>query len=170
MSILGFYFPPETGEKVTLEITILVACVFFLNIVSDMQPPSSRIPLISTYFTCVLIMVACSVVSSVSFEQMSNAWLLIKLKLTIQKLQVKVFYVQVATIFVLNFHHRLSTRGDMPYLTKKIFLQWLPWLLRMAPNGRMLTKDTIMLEDKVKSNNTMIQTDAMAFSKISLYL
>ena len=62
MSILGFYFPPETGEKVTLEITILVACVFFLNIVSDMQPPSSRIPLISTYFTCVLIMVACSVV------------------------------------------------------------------------------------------------------------
>jgi nicotinic acetylcholine receptor len=62
MSILGFYFPPETGEKVTLEITILVACVFFLNIVSDMQPPSSNIPLISTYFTCVLIMVACSVV------------------------------------------------------------------------------------------------------------
>ena len=36
--------------------------VFFLNIVSDMQPPSSNIPLISTYFTCVLIMVACSVV------------------------------------------------------------------------------------------------------------
>ena len=68
MSILGFYFPPETGEKVTLEITILVACVFFLNIVSDMQPPSSRIPLISTYFTCVLIMVACSVVRSVSLE------------------------------------------------------------------------------------------------------
>ena len=67
MSILGFYFPPETGEKVTLEITILVACVFFLNIVSDMQPPSSNIPLISTYFTCVLIMVACSVVRNKSY-------------------------------------------------------------------------------------------------------
>ena len=67
MSILGFYFPPETGEKVTLEITILVACVFFLNIVSDMQPPSSNIPLISTYFTCVLIMVACSVVRKYSY-------------------------------------------------------------------------------------------------------
>ena len=73
MSILGFYFPPETGEKVTLEITILVACVFFLNIVSDMQPPSSRIPLISTYFTCVLIMVACSVVSSITKYQ-NDIW------------------------------------------------------------------------------------------------
>ena len=30
MAVLGFYFPPESGEKITLEITILVS--FFLLI------------------------------------------------------------------------------------------------------------------------------------------
>ena len=64
MSVLGFYFPPESGEKVTLEITILMSLTFFMNVVSDMQPPSSETPLIGTYFSCIMIMVASSVVSS----------------------------------------------------------------------------------------------------------
>ena len=64
MSVLGFYFPPESGEKVSLEITILMSLTFFMQVVSDMQPPSSDIPLISKYFTCIMIMVASSVVSN----------------------------------------------------------------------------------------------------------
>ena len=64
MAVLGFYFPPESGEKVTLEITILMSLTFFMNVVSDMQPPSSETPLIGTYFSCIMIMVASSVVSS----------------------------------------------------------------------------------------------------------
>ena len=68
MAVLGFYFPPESGEKVTLEITILMSLTFFMNVVSDMQPPSSETPLIGTYFSCIMIMVASSVVSvSVKF-------------------------------------------------------------------------------------------------------
>ena len=63
MSVLGFYFPPESGEKVSLEITILMSLTFFMQVVSDMQPPSSDIPLISTYFTFIMVMVASSVVS-----------------------------------------------------------------------------------------------------------
>lgn len=63
MAVLGFYFPPESGEKVTLEITILMSLTFFMNVVSDMQPPSSETPLIGTYFSCIMIMVASSVVS-----------------------------------------------------------------------------------------------------------
>ena len=34
-----------------------------MNVVSDMQPPSSETPLIGTYFSCIMIMVASSVVS-----------------------------------------------------------------------------------------------------------
>ena len=64
MSVLGFYFPPESGEKVSLEITILMSLTFFMQVVNDMQPPSSDIPLISTYFTCIMVMVASSVVSN----------------------------------------------------------------------------------------------------------
>ena len=63
MAVLGFYFPPESGEKITLEITILMSLTFFMNVVSDMQPPSSQIPIISTYFPSIMVMVACSVVS-----------------------------------------------------------------------------------------------------------
>ena len=63
MAVLGFYFPPESGEKVTLEITILMSLTFFMNVVSDMQPPSSETPLIGTYFSCIMIMVASSVVN-----------------------------------------------------------------------------------------------------------
>ena len=63
LTVLGFYYPPEAGEKVSLEITILMALTFFMQVVSDMQPPSSQIPIISTYFTSIMVMVACSVVS-----------------------------------------------------------------------------------------------------------
>lgn len=63
LTVLGFYYPPEAGEKVSLEITILMALTFFMQVVSDMQPPSSQIPIISTYFTSIMVMVAASVVS-----------------------------------------------------------------------------------------------------------
>ena len=42
-----------------------MALTFFLNTVSDMMPPSSDTPLISTYFSCIMIMVASSVVCTI---------------------------------------------------------------------------------------------------------
>ena len=46
MAVLGFNFPPDSGEKVTLEITVLMSLTMFMNMVSSMQPPSSETPLI----------------------------------------------------------------------------------------------------------------------------
>ena len=65
ISVLGFYFPPASGEKVSLEITILMSLTFFMQVVRDMQPPSSHIPLISTYFTFIMVMVASSVFATI---------------------------------------------------------------------------------------------------------
>nr|XP_040565965.1 neuronal acetylcholine receptor subunit alpha-7-like [Lepeophtheirus salmonis]XP_040565967.1 neuronal acetylcholine receptor subunit alpha-7-like [Lepeophtheirus salmonis] len=65
MAILGFYFPPESGEKITLEITILMSLTFFMNMVTDMQPPSSKTPLVGIYFSCIMIMIASSVICSI---------------------------------------------------------------------------------------------------------
>ena len=48
-----------------MEITILMSLTFFMNVVSDMQPPSSETPLIGTYFSCIMIMVASSVVCTI---------------------------------------------------------------------------------------------------------
>ena len=65
MAVLGFNFPPDSGEKVTLEITVLMSLTMFMNMVSSMQPPSSETPLIGTYFSCIMIMVASSVVCTI---------------------------------------------------------------------------------------------------------
>lgn len=116
MAVLGFYFPPESGEKVTLEITILMSLTFFMNVVSDMQPPSSETPLIGTYFSCIMIMVASSV---------------------------------VCTIMVLNYHHRLATDEGMPKWFRTLFLQWIPWALRMSRPGCKITRRSIYLQNKV---------------------
>ena len=59
------------------------------------------------------------------------------------------FILQFCTILVLNYHHRLASNGAMPALIQKVFLQWLPWLLRMSRNGEKITKKSIDLQNKV---------------------
>jgi len=117
MAVLGFYFPPESGEKVALGITILMSLTFFMSVVSDMQPPSSETPLIGAYFSCIMIMVASSV---------------------------------VCTILILNFHHRLAADGEMPEYCRKVFLQWIPWALRMSRPGNEITRKSIYLQNKMR--------------------
>jgi nicotinic acetylcholine receptor len=72
----------------------------------------------------------------------------------------------IATVMVLNYHHRLPDTHDMPdwvgfirlltYLltnilqVSSIFLQWLPWLLRMKRPGKKITRKTIMMHKKMK--------------------
>ena len=65
MVIFGFQTPPDSGEKLTLCITILMSLTFFMNMVSAMMPPTSDTPLIGIYFSMIMAMVACSVVCTV---------------------------------------------------------------------------------------------------------
>ncbi|VDL78329.1 unnamed protein product [Nippostrongylus brasiliensis] len=49
MTLLGFTLPPDAGEKITLQITVLLSICFFLSIVSDMSPPTSEaVPLLDS--------------------------------------------------------------------------------------------------------------------------
>ena len=63
MSVLGFYFPPASGEKISLDITTLMALTFFMQLVRGALPPSSDMPIIGIYFSLIMAMVATSVVS-----------------------------------------------------------------------------------------------------------
>ncbi|KAG1669856.1 Neuronal acetylcholine receptor subunit alpha-7 [Nymphon striatum] len=94
MSLLGFTLPPDSGEKLTLGkqlsynsaivdgvsavgsrdnakhirscVTILLSMTVFMLIVAETMPPTSdAVPLIGTYFACIMIMVAFSVVMTV---------------------------------------------------------------------------------------------------------
>ncbi|PIO62334.1 Neurotransmitter-gated ion-channel ligand binding domain protein [Teladorsagia circumcincta] len=66
MTLLGFTLPPDAGEKITLQITVLLSICFFLSIVSDMSPPTSEaVPLLGIFFTCCMIVVTASTVFTV---------------------------------------------------------------------------------------------------------
>ncbi|XP_023333751.1 acetylcholine receptor subunit alpha-type acr-16 [Eurytemora carolleeae] len=66
MAVFGFTTPPPCGEKLTLGITILMSLTFYMNMVSEMQPPSSETPILGVYFSCIMATVASSVVSTIA--------------------------------------------------------------------------------------------------------
>jgi len=41
MSVLGFALPPDSGEKIALEITTLLSIIFFLQLLRESIPESS---------------------------------------------------------------------------------------------------------------------------------
>ncbi|XP_046403893.1 neuronal acetylcholine receptor subunit alpha-7 isoform X4 [Ischnura elegans] len=66
MALLGFTLPPDSGEKLTLGVTILLSLTVFSLLVADVLPQTSdAVPLIGTYFNCIMFMVASSVVLTV---------------------------------------------------------------------------------------------------------
>jgi len=78
---------------------------------------SDALPILGTYFNCIMFMVASSVVT---------------------------------TIMILNYHHRLADTHEMPSWVRTLFLQWIPWVLRMARPGEKITRKTIMMQNKMK--------------------
>merc|ERR1719336_1012349 len=117
MAVLGFTLPPDSGEKLSLGVTILLAITIFSTIVGDMLPITDSTPLIGTYFTAIMFMVASSCVT---------------------------------TIMILNYHHRMADTHEMPDWVAMVFLQWLPWALKMARPGEKITRKTIMMAKKMK--------------------
>ncbi|CAF4413891.1 unnamed protein product, partial [Rotaria sp. Silwood2] len=66
MTLLGFLLPPDSGDKLNLQITTLLSVVMFSLLLSEILPPTSTaIPIITLYFMCVMTMSAVSVVASV---------------------------------------------------------------------------------------------------------
>jgi len=50
LSLVGFWLPPDSGEKITLGITVLLAfSVFMLMIAENMPATSEFVPLMGTY-------------------------------------------------------------------------------------------------------------------------
>ncbi|XP_037081941.1 neuronal acetylcholine receptor subunit alpha-7-like [Pollicipes pollicipes] len=118
MAVLGFTLPPDSGEKLSLGVTILLSLTVFSLMISDALPETSdAVPLIGTYFNCIMFMVASSVVS---------------------------------TVLILNYHHRSGETHEMAPWVRSLFLQWMPWLLRMSRPGEKITRKNIMMNNKMK--------------------
>jgi len=55
----------------------------------------------------------------------------------------------VLTVLVLNYHHRTPETHHMPTWSKRVFLQWLPWLLRYNRPTKKITMKSILMENKM---------------------
>ncbi|XP_063291691.1 5-hydroxytryptamine receptor 3A-like [Pelobates fuscus] len=66
MDIIAFYVPPESGERISCKITILLGYSVFLIIVSDHMPAtSSGTPLIGVYFIVCMALLLFSIAESI---------------------------------------------------------------------------------------------------------
>ena len=66
MTVLGFSLPPDSGEKIGLEVTTLLAIIMFSQIITASIPESSlSTPKIAIYFTSVMFISAFSIIANV---------------------------------------------------------------------------------------------------------
>ncbi|XP_022782603.1 neuronal acetylcholine receptor subunit alpha-7-like isoform X2 [Stylophora pistillata] len=65
LTLLSFFLPPDSGERITLVITNLLAMTVFMLIVAEIMPATSEvIPLISIYYTGIMFEVGLSLVAT----------------------------------------------------------------------------------------------------------
>ncbi|XP_062574382.1 neuronal acetylcholine receptor subunit alpha-7-like [Saccostrea cucullata] len=66
VAILAFLLPPDSGEKVSLNVTVLLSLAVFLLMVSDQLPASSdHFPYVGMYFACSMFLVSLSLLMTV---------------------------------------------------------------------------------------------------------
>ncbi|XP_002740584.2 neuronal acetylcholine receptor subunit alpha-10-like [Saccoglossus kowalevskii] len=66
LTLLGFWLPAESGEKITLTITNLLSLIVFHQLVAQTMPPTGdSVPIIAQYFASMIVMVCFSCVMNV---------------------------------------------------------------------------------------------------------
>ncbi|XP_077992770.1 neuronal acetylcholine receptor subunit alpha-10-like, partial [Glandiceps talaboti] len=66
VTLLTFFLPPESGEKISLAITVLLSLTVFLLLVAETMPPASVVPVIGQYYACTMVTVTLSLAMSVA--------------------------------------------------------------------------------------------------------
>lgn len=121
LTLTGFLLPPESGEKVTLGLTVLLAfSVFMLLIAENMPPTSEYIPLIGIYLTVIMSMSGLSVVFSVFVLNIHHRGSLAKCPpkyiKTFAKIMAKVLCMTVRLDNQMNYNTVTSYTSDRSFL------------------------------------------------------
>ncbi|VDK49183.1 unnamed protein product, partial [Cylicostephanus goldi] len=65
LTLTGFTLPPDAGEKMSLQITIMLSICIFQNYLAEMSPPTSEaVPFLGAFFAVCMFTCACCVVAT----------------------------------------------------------------------------------------------------------
>ncbi|XP_033102947.1 neuronal acetylcholine receptor subunit alpha-3-like [Anneissia japonica] len=64
VAMMTFFLPPESGEKISLCITVLLSMTVFLLMVAETMPPTSSVPIIGQYFAATMALISLSLAMS----------------------------------------------------------------------------------------------------------
>ncbi|XP_077992146.1 neuronal acetylcholine receptor subunit alpha-10-like [Glandiceps talaboti] len=64
-TLMIFFLPADSGEKVGLGITVLLSLTVFLLLVAEILPPSSTVPVIGQYYAATMVLVSLSLAMTV---------------------------------------------------------------------------------------------------------
>ncbi|CAG2106811.1 unnamed protein product, partial [Medioppia subpectinata] len=66
LSVLVFYLPSDSGEKVTLSVSIMLSLTFFFLVLIEIIPSTSlTMPLLGKYLVFTMVLVTCSVIVTI---------------------------------------------------------------------------------------------------------
>jgi nicotinic acetylcholine receptor len=74
ISVMTFWLPPDSGEKITLSITVLLAfSVFMLLIAENIPSTSEMVPLIGGYIASVMLLTSTSIVLTIFILELHHS-------------------------------------------------------------------------------------------------
>lgn len=118
---LGFYLPADSGEKVSLGVTVMLALTVFQLLVAEIMPPSENVPLIgkapenwAQISTCVLSVIY--VDFFLLFTSPGKYYIATMTMITAST---------ALTIFIMNIHHCGPDAKPVPEWAKKVILQYM---------------------------------------------
>ncbi|XP_022257668.1 neuronal acetylcholine receptor subunit alpha-7-like isoform X1 [Limulus polyphemus] len=146
MALLGFALPPDSGEKLTLGVTILLSLtVFMLQLAQTLPPTSDAVSIIGTYFACTMIMVAFSVVMTV-----------VVLNYHHRNSDTHEMPQCIKTLFLkwLPFFLRMKRRGRKTNSRHVFFKNKMKELDRKERSSRSLIANVLDIDDDFRSHNS----------------
>ncbi|TSN95721.1 Neuronal acetylcholine receptor subunit alpha-7 [Bagarius yarrelli] len=139
LALLVFLLPADSGEKISLGITVLLSLTVFMLLVAEIMPATSdSVPLIGTsnYLYVHYVHHAVHLTKQIIKEETAGEgrkWCR-KAQYFASTMMIVGLSV-VVTVLVLQFHHHDPHGGKMPKWVRVILLQWCAWFLRMKKPG-----------------------------------
>ncbi|KAK4467918.1 hypothetical protein MN116_008465 [Schistosoma mekongi] len=169
LSLVSFWLPPDSGEKITLGITVLLAfSVFMLLIAENMPATSEFVPLIGVYLTVTMTMTSLSIILTVLVLHLHHTS---SNRQPIPKYLRKFFFDIIAKFFCLNIVQRYQIKRNQTLkLTKqlKLITNQLHndyYINSSHSNNAHDTNDHD--EYKKKHHNTILQSDYLPLNIVN---